>query len=61
MSKPCKHCLSVLRSYNINRIYYTVSNKGKADGNIYYKVEKSKNMISIHESYGANIYYSKSF
>lgn len=54
MSKPCKQCLQTLQKYNIRRVYYTIPSE---DGNVYYKVERSRDMISEHMSYGAKQFY----
>jgi deoxycytidylate deaminase len=53
MSKPCKHCLDILQKYNIRRIYYTVYSD---ETDIYYHMERSRDMISNHMSYGVEQY-----
>lgn len=53
-SKPCKQCLKVLQKCNIRRIYYTLHSE---NGMLYYEVERSKDMISNHMSYGAKKFY----
>lgn len=47
-SKPCKHCLQIMKSMNVKRVYYTVKTE---DNKVYYKCEKVKNMTSDHESF----------
>ena len=54
MSKPCKDCLQILQRCNIRRVYYSIYDK---DGEIYYKMERSRDMITEHRSYGAMQFY----
>ncbi len=47
-SRPCKHCLSVMKKLNVNRVYYSI------DGNeIVY--EKVRDMTSNHLSLGGKL------
>lgn len=56
-SRPCKHCLEILKKCNIRRIYYSIHGLIK-NNKIYYNVERCRDMKTNHLSYSAKQFYS---
>ncbi len=56
MSRPCKSCLTLLKSYGVRRVYYTVLSR---PGELRYQMEKIKDMETDHISGGMRSTFSK--
>jgi hypothetical protein len=57
MSRPCKSCLALLKSYGVRRVYYTVLSR---PGELRYQMEKIKDMETDHISGGMRSTFSNS-